>query len=178
MSNNDPNTRRLTAKMDQFARGIALENMDQSASYAKAYNASKMTPKSINEAASRLAADPKVSARIVVLSEGATAVAVKKAGYTMADAMAAARRAEALAHQVSQAGAAVAAVTLQAKLAGHLAEKKEARTGPLDDADVQLLVSMRDEISEKLKRIKELQDLVRETPAAVKMYAHKDRMID
>ena len=146
----------LTAKQEVFAQGIALHGLNQTDSYTKAYGAGKMTQDSISTRASKLAALSEVSARIVVLRDRATAAVVAKVAYTMADAMAAAKKAEELAHGEGQAGAAVAAVTLQAKLAGHLIERKEVRSGPLEDVDIQRLLAMKAQAEVDLARASEV----------------------
>ena len=54
----------LTAKQEKFAQAIALENMNKSDAYRSAYDTSKMSDKTINEKASILASQDKVTARI------------------------------------------------------------------------------------------------------------------
>lgn len=54
----------LTAKQDKFCHGIALDGMNQSDAYRSAYDASRMTDKTVNEKASLLAAQDKIKARI------------------------------------------------------------------------------------------------------------------
>lgn len=54
----------LTAKQEQFAQAIALENMNRSDAYRAAYDTSRMTDKTVNEKASLLAGQDKIRARI------------------------------------------------------------------------------------------------------------------
>ena len=58
----------LTAKQEQFAKGIA-EGMTQADAYRSAYNTSKMSDKTIWENASRLMSDSKVTARLKELRD-------------------------------------------------------------------------------------------------------------
>lgn len=54
----------LTDKQEKFAQAVALEGMSLSDAYRSAYDTSKMKDKTINEKASRLAADGNIGARI------------------------------------------------------------------------------------------------------------------
>ena len=54
----------LTDKQERFAQCIALEGMNQSDAYRECYDTENMTDKTIWEAASRLANECKVDARI------------------------------------------------------------------------------------------------------------------
>jgi len=53
----------LTEKQEKFARAI-VEGMNQADAYRSAYSTKNMSDKTIHEAASRLVADSKVSARL------------------------------------------------------------------------------------------------------------------
>jgi hypothetical protein len=53
----------LTAKQEAFAQAIA-GGLNQSDAYRSAYSISKATPASVNQLASKLAADVKVSSRV------------------------------------------------------------------------------------------------------------------
>ena len=57
----------LTAKQEKFAQSIALDGMNKSDAYRAAYDTSKMTDKTVNEKASVLASQDKVTARILEL---------------------------------------------------------------------------------------------------------------
>ena len=58
----------LTANQEAFARGIA-EGMTYTDAYRSAYKTQRMTDKSINEEASRLKDNPKISSRVKELRD-------------------------------------------------------------------------------------------------------------
>lgn len=58
----------LTAKQEKFVQNI-LEGMSQADAYRSAYNASKMTDKTVHEKASLLASQDKVRARLSELRD-------------------------------------------------------------------------------------------------------------
>lgn len=58
----------LTANQEAFARGIA-EGMTYTDAYRSAYKTERMTEKTINEEASRLKDNPKISARVKELRD-------------------------------------------------------------------------------------------------------------
>ena len=99
-----------------------------------------MQPQTINKKASELRLSAPVAARLAEVRERAATTSA----YTLSKAMDEAENARRLAHDASQAGAAVAAVTLKSKLAGHLVEKREVRVGALEDCDLEELLAMRD----------------------------------
>ncbi|MDP3940358.1 MAG: hypothetical protein Q8R92_19765 [Deltaproteobacteria bacterium] len=150
----------LTAKQEAFARAVAIGGMNQTAAYASTYEVGKSTQKSIQDSASRLAAEPQVKARIKLLTERAAGVAVKKAGLTLAQSMAEAESLLEDAQALGQISAGVAAAKLRAQLAGHLVEKKEEKTGPLTDMDVTSLLALKAEVQAQLQRNKDALDLV------------------
>jgi hypothetical protein len=145
----------LTAQQEVFAKKIALENMGQSAAYSCAYNTSKMTAKTVTEAASRLAAADNVRARIDVLRQGATRAALKAAAYSIDDAISDAEEDRVLARNAGQGSAAVAATKLKAQLAGHLVEKKADAKGALEDMDLERLLELRKAVEDKVARSRE-----------------------
>ena len=118
---------KLTAKQEAFCHAI-VSGMTQADAYRSAFNASKMKAATIQEAASRLMADSKVSARVAELR----APVVEKLQYNLEQAMLEAAEAFEVSRSKENGGAMVAAVTLRAKLNGLLVERKEIRTGPLD----------------------------------------------
>ena len=126
---------KLTPKQNAFCLHVA-QGRSQSDAYRLIYDASKMKPESVTTAASILAANEMVADRISVLSSRAAARATNKTAYTLEAAILEAEdiRHEALAD--GNQGAAVSAATLKAKLAGHLVERKEVRSGPLEEADI------------------------------------------
>lgn len=58
----------LTANQESFARGIA-EGKTYTEAYRSAYKTDRMTPKTINEEASRLKDNPKITARVKELRD-------------------------------------------------------------------------------------------------------------
>lgn len=54
----------LTPKQEQFCKNVVYEGMTYTAAYKDAYNTSGMTDKTVNERASRLKDECKISARI------------------------------------------------------------------------------------------------------------------
>ena len=58
----------LTPKQEKFVQGI-IEGKSQADAYRSAYNAKRMTDKTIHEAASKLMADNKIATRVQELRE-------------------------------------------------------------------------------------------------------------
>ena len=59
----------LTAKQEKFVQSIVLDNMNLSDAYRSAYNADKMSDKTVNEKASLLAGEDKIRTRISELRQ-------------------------------------------------------------------------------------------------------------
>lgn len=57
----------LTDKQEKFAQAVALEGMSLSDAYRSAYDTARMKDKTINEKASILAKDDKITARVAEL---------------------------------------------------------------------------------------------------------------
>lgn len=124
----------LTPKREKFAQNIA-KGMAQADAYRAAFDCSKSKDKSIHEAASRLAADVKVSARVAELR----APVVARVRYELEDAMAECDAAIALAMKKENPSAYVAAVQLKARLTGLMVEDRKNMRRPLEDlSDAQL----------------------------------------
>lgn len=68
----------LTAKQELFVRKI-IEGNSQANAYRSAYSCKRMSDKTIHEAASRLAADSKVAARLAELREQITSDSIMSA---------------------------------------------------------------------------------------------------
>ena len=68
----------LTAKQERFCQAI-IEGMTQADAYRTAYNSKKATDKTVQESASRLMADPKISARVNELRERLTSAKIMSA---------------------------------------------------------------------------------------------------
>lgn len=127
----------LTAKQEAFAQAVA-SGMTQSDAYRSAYSAGKMKATSINVNASKLMADTNIAQRVVSLR----APVIAKMQYGLQEAMLEAEDAFKVSKMKENGGAMVAAVTLRAKLQGLLIERKEVRTGPLDDMPADELEAM------------------------------------
>ena len=61
---------KLTPKQDHFARLIALDGVNQSEAYRRAYDARNMKPETIWQRASEVARHSKVAARVQELRDG------------------------------------------------------------------------------------------------------------
>lgn len=121
---------RLTAKQEAFAQGVA-NGATLTAAYSAAHGMSPDDP-SIKKCSSYSARSPRVAARIGELRNVLAAKLAKRVAYGIEDAMKEAQAALELATDKGNAGAAVAAIQLRAKLMGLLVEKREVRSGPLD----------------------------------------------
>lgn len=160
----------LTGKQEAFCKEVALNNQSLTAAYVASYDTSKMVPASIHDAASKLGASPAVAQRIQVLRERATAVAVKKAGYTLAEEIETANDLIEQGKAAGQVSAAVAAAKHRAQLGGHLAEKKENNKSALDEMDVEKLLALKAELEAKLQRNRDALELAGDVaPAAEPM---------
>ena len=99
--------------------------------YAAVYE--QTCPRAAGASAARLLADARVAARVAELQDAVTAAVVKEIAYDRSAAMAEAGVALAMALERGQLSAAVAAITLRAKLSGLLIEKSEVKqVNPLD----------------------------------------------
>jgi len=136
----------LTAKQAAFCNAVALENQSLTDAYRAVYDTSKCKPETVHRSATQLAKSPTIAARIAELRGKVEATAVKAAAYTLEHAMGEAGDVLERAKAAGQVGAAVSAVTLRAKLAGHLMEKIRVQAGPLDESDVKELIALRDEL--------------------------------
>lgn len=123
----------LTAKQERFALNI-VEGMSQADAYRGAYNCKRMSNKTIHEAACRLMADGKISARIAEL----------RAEVASATIMSATQRQEWLTEFI--AGAHMAADKLRAldilnKMTGEYVQKIDANI----DSDITISVELSDD---------------------------------
>lgn len=128
----------LTPKQEKFCQGV-VKGLSQADAYRSAYNAKNMKPEVVQVKASELMANGKVKVRVAELRKPV----VEKVQYGLEQAMREAEDALQVAKAKENGGAMVAAVQLRAKLNGLLVEKKEIRTGPLDDASTETLLEMR-----------------------------------
>jgi phage terminase small subunit len=126
----------LTLKQERFAQEVVITG-NQSEAYRIAYNVGENTkPETIWQAASRLLADAKVSARVAELK----AQAAERAMVTVASLTAELDEARALAKEVANPAAMTGATMGKAKLHGLLVERQEVRAFTVtiagDDADL------------------------------------------
>lgn len=75
----------LTLLQEKFAQGVAVEGLDQHAAYVAAGYSANMLPSTIDEAASRLAADSKVKARIIELKAALTTELVANHAWNLSE---------------------------------------------------------------------------------------------
>lgn len=118
----------LTAKQEKFCQAI-VSGMSQADAYRHAYDASRTSPQVVQNKGSLLMKKDEVRVRV----ESLRAPVVAKVQYGLEQAMEEAHRALKVAEGKENGGAMVAAVQLRAKLNGLLVERKEIRTGLLDD---------------------------------------------
>lgn len=118
----------LTAKQEAFCQAI-VQGAGQSDAYRQAYTVKKMKPAAVDVEASRLMDNPKIAQRVVELR----APVIEKVQYGIEQAMREAEDAFKVSRIKENGGAMVAAVTLRAKLNGLLIDRKEVRTGTLEN---------------------------------------------
>ena len=153
----------LTEKQEAFAVEVA-KGTSLTKAYKLCLDAEKMSDTTVLSRAKELARTPHVEARISVLRSLATAAAVRATAYTLEAAMKEADIAYEAAHALGQTSTMVSAATLKAKLAGHLIERKEVRSGPLEDADISELTRLRSELKAARERESHADDLVGSSP--------------
>jgi hypothetical protein len=139
----------LTPKQLAFVTKVVCESLSYSDAYRAIYDCKNRTPEQVSSAASSLARSPKVAAKISALQRGAEAAAVAKTSYTLADAIKEAEDLRAMAVEKGQVAAATQAASLKAKLAGHLIDRKEIKSGPLEDTDVEDLEALLAELKRR-----------------------------
>lgn len=71
----------LTPKQEKFCQNVGIKKMTYSDAYRNSYNAGNMMDKTINERASELMADSKISERVKELSGKSTEAVIKEAVY-------------------------------------------------------------------------------------------------
>ena len=112
--------RRLTPLQEQFCLAFVSGNQSLTSAYRQVYCPRNSKPATVNKMAAELAALPHIAARIQALRESVASSVIERTAYSMADAMREAGEIFEEAITLRQAGAAVAAVTLRARLAGLL----------------------------------------------------------
>ena len=129
----------LTGKQEKFCQET-VKGKSPSDAYKSAYDAGKMKSASISVQAAKLLCDPRIALRIEALRKPV----VEKLQYGLEEAMKEAEAAMMVAAGKDNGGAMVAAVTLRAKLCGLLIDRKEIRSGTLEemsDGDLSELIS-------------------------------------
>ncbi len=119
---------KITAKQEKAAQ-VFIETGCKSTAYREAYNVEKMKANSINTKAHELFETEIVSARVEELQaehRAAHGVTIERLTEDL-------ERAERLAHQQGQAGAAVSAVTAIAKLHGLMIDRSKVETSSAED---------------------------------------------
>lgn len=109
---------KLTAKQEAFCLAY-IEMNNASEAYRKAYNSSKMKPESVNESASRLLADVKITARLEQLREPVR----ERAQITLESHLERLNHLSLMAEQAEQYSAAIKAEESRGKVAGLYVEK-------------------------------------------------------
>jgi phage terminase small subunit len=137
---------KLTAKQEAFAQAVAA-GKSQSDAYREAGYGPNMTAKQVHEEACKLAANPKLVQRIAELRKPVIEEVQRQVKYDLFQAMKEAEEAFEVAKLKQNGGAMTAAATLRAKLNGLLVEKREIRTGPLDDLGRDELKQLRDALA-------------------------------
>ena len=135
----------LTDKQRVFRDALA-SSVGQSEAYRKAFDCSGMSDDTIAKRAYELAKLPKIAASLQGIVEGARAVVERKVGNTLADLVKEADDAIEFARALEQPAALVSAATFKAKLLGHLVERKEVRSGHLEDSDTAELMNLKEEL--------------------------------
>jgi len=157
-------TEGLTAKQEEFCLQVA-RGANLSEAYRLAFDTAAMQPAVVNARASELAKVPALGSRIRYLQGEATRKAVDITAYSLAAAIDEADVLRDAALNAGNHGAAVSAATLKAKLAGLLVERKEVRSGPLEDADVRELQRLRSELASSKASEQEALELVGAAPS-------------
>ena len=120
---------KLTAKQEAFCLAY-IETNNASEAYRQAYNSSKMKPESVNESASRLMADVKITARL----EQLRAPVRDRAQITLESHLERLNHLSLMAEQAEQYSAAIKAEESRGKVAGLYVEKIDHTTNGKDIA--------------------------------------------
>ena len=131
---------------ERFAQELACGS-----SATSAYAAAGYEGRGGGQSANKLLKNPQVAARVAQLKEEIAAAVVQRSVYDREAAMQEADIAFKLALERNNPGAAVAAVTLKAKLNGLLIERQEIKQSPLDgmsSADLAAFVARLEQVAE------------------------------
>lgn len=147
---NSPN---LTPKQEMFCCAY-LETGNASKAYRLAYDAAKMKPATVNRTAKELLDNPKIAARLAELRKPLE----KQALMTVESHLA---RLDELGRQAEAAGwysPAIAAEISRGKVMGYYVDRKEIRTGSLDDASDAELEARIEEMRAQIADLTEVPD--------------------
>ena len=128
----------LSRRREAFAQAVACGSSLREAAYVAGYS-----PQRAQVTGSNLGKDRKVAARIAELREAITKAITRYTTYTVAQAMFEADEALELARKNGQPGQMVSAITLKAKLAGLLVERRQIDyrdVSDLSDAELESLI--------------------------------------
>ena len=139
----------LTPKREAFARLVGLENISQSEAYRRTYDIVNVDPEKISQRASALARQPEVAARIAELRDRGAADARARTRHTREKALEEAEEIRVKALAAGKLDVAKSAAALKAQLSGLLVERREVKTGPLEETDVDDLLAMREELERR-----------------------------
>lgn len=128
---------KLTAKQEAFCLAY-IETNNASEAYRQTYNSSKMKPESVNESASRLLADVKITARLEQLREPVR----ERAQITLESHLERLNHLSLMAEDVGQYSAAIKAEESRGKVAGLYVEKidHQSSDGSLAPTRIELVV--------------------------------------
>lgn len=128
----------MTPKREKFCLEI-VAGKSLSDAYRSAFGAGNMKPATINNNAYKLTRLDEIKTRLAELRKPI----VDSVQYGLREAMLEAEEAFKIAQANGNGGAMVAAVTLRAKLHGLLVERREIRSGALDDIPHESLVELK-----------------------------------
>jgi hypothetical protein len=142
----------LTSKQEKFAQLVAAGELSYSDCYRQAYDAEGMTDKQINEEASKLQNNPKITQRVEMIR----APIVEKVQVKYDDIISGLQRATSIAEQTAQPAAMVSALRELGKLIdAYPAEKKEIT---VNDDMIERIQAGRARASERLRTIEHVEE--------------------
>lgn len=137
-------------RWERFAQALVAGTDTRDAYIEAGYSVDDILPESVHAAIYRMRNEPEIVARITELHERAAARAEMK----RSDILSMLKGDRDLAYKVGQPGAAIRAAELMGKEIGMFVDRKEIKTGQLDDADAGELDRLRETlINEAARRI-------------------------
>ena len=150
----------LTDEEERFCQLVGADHRTKTSAYTEAYKANESPVSTIQNRASTLAKRADIAERIAVIVKSTSAKARAKPTFSRQDAINEAEDARAKAAAKGMPAAAVAAITLKAKLSGYLVDKTEVtQKSALDGLDMEGLTKVREEVEERIKRQREADEL-------------------